>query len=93
MMVMVLLNLVHLFFLIYFHCPRRMRTDSSPLAFVVCSLWEIPVVDQKEGGERSKYLFFWHINLQGWLGLVVSLFGRFMDFSRQFPLCDSPSGP
>lgn len=51
------------------------------------------MVDQREGGERSKYLFFRHIYLQGWLGLVVSLFGRLMDFSRQVPLCDSPSGP
>lgn len=61
-----------------------------PLAFVVCSWWEIPMADQREGGERSKYLLFWHIYFQGWLGLAVSPFGRFMDFSRQFPLWAFP---
>ena len=44
------------------------------------------MADQREGGERSKYLLFWHIYFQGWLALAVSPFGRFMDFSRQFPL-------
>lgn len=35
-----------------------------PLAFAVSGQWVVPVVDQREGGERSKYLFFWLMNLR-----------------------------